>query len=107
MPLLKMEVIGYQTCTHICQLKQSMTSYRWLDKGVTITCHANGRCGINVEHTTLDATVTNSFIKSLKIYYLQVIAQLSEYASYYENYDEYGHIIDDGASDIDVELPTK
>ncbi|XP_065910251.1 carnitine O-palmitoyltransferase 1, liver isoform-like [Dysidea avara] len=67
-------------------------SNRWLDKGLSIVYYSNGRVGINVEHTALDATI---------------IAQLSEYASYYEDYNEDGHIIDDGASDIDVESPAK
>jgi len=36
-----------------------------------------------------------------------VVSQLFEYSSYIEEYDEYGHIIDNGKSDINVELPSK
>ncbi|XP_065912529.1 carnitine O-palmitoyltransferase 1, liver isoform-like [Dysidea avara] len=67
-------------------------SNRWFDKGINFVFSANGRSGINVEHTALDATV---------------ISQLLEYSSYIEEYDENGHIIDDGKSDIDVESPSK
>eukprot|EP00731_Ephydatia_muelleri_P002535 Em0001g2535a len=69
---------------------------RWFDKSCSLIVMANGNCGGNVEHSTLDATVAG---------------QQWEYNLSEELYDAEGHVLPSssypGAHDFPVDPPTK